>query len=99
MLLSGCPGSEQAQQKPVSGSGSKQEIKIAVSLADMERDGNQTIKKTMSGRQGQGGQSGSQQQGQQSQQAAGGQGNQQVNITWLDAKNDSARQERSLSSW
>ncbi|OPX83782.1 MAG: D-xylose-binding periplasmic protein precursor [Pelotomaculum sp. PtaB.Bin104] len=111
MLLSGCGGRDQAQKKPASSNGNKQEIKIAVSLADMERDGNQIIKKTMTGRQEQGGQSGDQQQGQQTQQAAqdavpvqagGGQGsqqggqNQQVSITWLDAKNDASRQEKDL---
>jgi len=109
-LLGGCGGQGQAQKKPVSNNGSRQEIKIAISLADMERDGNQILKKTMSGRQGQGGQSSGQSDqggGQQNQQASemvvpvqagNGQGgqNQQVNITWLDAKNDPAKQEKDL---
>lgn len=131
-LLYGCAKKNQPQRKPAGGG---QEIKIAVSLADMERDGNQIIKKTMEGRTRQGGQGGQQrqqsgqqggQQGQQGQQASqgsqevvpvqadgggggaggvqggqqdqqGGQGGQQrVNITWLDAKNDPARQEKDL---
>ncbi|MDF9406996.1 substrate-binding domain-containing protein [Pelotomaculum isophthalicicum JI] len=121
-FLCGCGGQGQAQKKPVSNNGNRQEVKIAVSLADLERDGNQIFKRTMSGRQGQGGQSGGQndqggQQGKQDQsqnqqagemvvpvQAGGGQGGQgsqggqgqQVNITWLDAKNDSAKQEKDL---
>jgi len=72
LLLCGCQSKEQAQKKPASSSRGQQEIKIAVSLADLERDGNQIIKKTMSGRQGQGGQGGqdSGQQGKQSMQAA-----------------------------
>jgi len=108
ILLCGCGGKEQAQKKPVGGNGNRQEIKIAVSLADMERDGNQIIKKTMSGRQGQSqSDQGGGQQGKQNQQAGemvvpvqtgGGQGSQdqQVNITWLDAKNDFAKQEKDL---
>ncbi|MDD2554563.1 MAG: hypothetical protein PHP51_08325, partial [Desulfotomaculaceae bacterium] len=48
-FLYGCSKKEQPQKKIVSNSG--QEIKIAVSLADMERDGNQIIKKIMSDRQ------------------------------------------------
>lgn len=112
-FLNGCGGQGQAQKKPASSNGGRQEIKIAVSLADIERDGNQILKKTMSGRQGQGGQSGGQkdqgggQEGKQSQQAGemvvpvqagGSQGGQeqQVNITWLDAKNDPAKQEKDL---
>lgn len=118
-LLYGCARKAQPQKKPVSNGGG-QEIKIAVSFADMERDGNQIIKNTMSARQGggqgqQNGQQGEQgQQGGQNQQAAvevlpvqagqnGGQnaqgqqtGQQKVNITWLDAKNDSARQEKDI---
>lgn len=71
-LLYGCAKKEQPQRKPAGGG---QEIKIAVSLADMERDGNQIIKKTMEGRTSQGGQgkqSGGQGQqgGQQGQQAS-----------------------------
>ena len=139
IILFGCAKRNQSQKKPTVNAGG-QKINIAVSLADMERDGNQIIKKTMSGRQGQGGQQGSQsqggQQGQQSgqqggqQEQQGGQqagrqasqetvpaqaggvpsgstgqaggsqgtqgGQQQVNIIWLDAKNDSAQQERDL---
>ena len=40
-LLAGCPGKE-AEQKPVN-----QQLKVGVCLADMERDGNQVIKKIM----------------------------------------------------
>ncbi len=65
-------GKKEAQRKPASNGGG-QEIKIAVSLASMERDGNQIIKKTMNGRTGQtdqqGGQNG-QQSGQQSTQSS-----------------------------
>ncbi len=134
-FLHGCAQKVQPQKKPA-GNSREQEIKIAVSLADMERDTSQIFKKTMSGRQGQNGQ-GQQGNGQggQSQQAsldapavipvqtggqsgaqgqtgsqAGGQGGaqgqtgkagaqnggQRVNITWLDAKNDPARQEKEL---
>lgn len=85
LLLFGCSRKDQPQKKPVGNAGG-QEIKIAVSVADMERDGNQVIKKTMSGRTGQGGQQGDQQGQQQSSQgsqsavpvqAGGGQGGQQ----------------------
>ncbi|MDD4335435.1 MAG: substrate-binding domain-containing protein, partial [Desulfotomaculaceae bacterium] len=130
-LLCGCAKKTQPQKKPVNNSG--QEVKIAVSFADMERDGNQIIKNTMSARQGgqeqgqqngqQGGQNqqGGQEQGQQNgqqggqnqqsgldvvpvqtgqnggQNQQGQQGNQQkVNITWLDAKNDPAQQEKDI---
>ncbi|MDD4239120.1 MAG: substrate-binding domain-containing protein [Desulfotomaculaceae bacterium] len=104
-------GQKEPQRKPASNGGG-QEIKIAVSLASMERDGNQIIKKTMNGRTGQNGQ----QSGQQSQQSSqvspavvpvqaqsGGEqqgqqqgGQQKVNITWLDAKNDANQQEKDL---
>lgn len=72
LFLYGCSKKEQPQKKMVSNGG--QEIKIAVSLADMERDGNQIIKKIMSDRQsgqGQNGQQGNQQgsQGQNGRQA------------------------------
>ncbi len=50
----GCNKNE-PQKKPAVNVGG-QEIKIAVSLADMERDGNQIIKNIMSGRTGEGGQ-------------------------------------------
>jgi len=112
-FLYGCAKKEQPQKKMVSNGG--QEIKIAVSLADMERDGNQIIKRIMSDRasgQGQNGQQGggqSQQgsQGQSGQQAGldvvpvqgegqGNQGQQKVNISWLDAKNDPVQQEKDL---
>lgn len=109
-LLYGCSKKGQPQKKIVSNGG--QEIKIAVSLADMERDGNQIIKKIMSDRQSgqsQNGQQGNQQgsQGQSGQQAGldvvpvqgGGQdtqGQQRVSISWLDAKNDPAQQEKDL---
>ncbi len=73
LFLYGCSKKGQPQKKMVSNGG--QEIKIAVSLADMERDGNQIIKKIMSDRQsgqGQNGQQGNQQdsQGQSGQQAS-----------------------------
>lgn len=89
-FLYGCAGKTQPQKKPVNTGG--QEIKIAVSFADMERDGNQIIKNTMNTRQG-GGQGQGEQNGQQ-----GGQqeGQQKVNITWLDAKNDPAQQEKDI---
>jgi len=87
VLLGGCGSNDQAQKKPAGASGGQQEIKIAVSLADLERDGNQIIRKTMTSRQGQGRQGGqeSNQQDKQGQQAvqnampvqAGGQGDQQ----------------------
>ncbi|MDD4237574.1 MAG: substrate-binding domain-containing protein [Desulfotomaculaceae bacterium] len=67
-------GKKEPQRKPVSNGGG-QEIKIAVSLASMERDGNQIIKKTMNGRTGQNGQESGQngqQSGQQSQQSSQG---------------------------
>ncbi|TEB10118.1 D-xylose-binding periplasmic protein [Pelotomaculum propionicicum] len=129
-FLYGCSKKGQQQKKIVSNGG--QEIKIAVSLADMERDGNRIIKKIMSDRQSgqgqnsqqngtqsqQGGQQGGQgqsgqqagldvvpvqgggqgtqgQQGGQGQQS-GLQGQQRVNISWLDAKNDPAQQEKDL---
>ena len=77
-LFSGCIRKQQPQRKPVSNAAS-QEIKIAVSLADMERDGNKTIKQTMSARQGgQQGQQGQQGQGQQGQQGQKGQQGQQA---------------------
>ena len=102
-------GQKEPQKKPASNGGG-QEIKIAVSLASMERDGNQIIKKTMTGRTGQGSQQGGQQSTQSSQsgqaavpvqaQSGGqeGQGGEQqkVNITWLDAKNDPKQQEKDL---
>ncbi|MCL6634855.1 MAG: substrate-binding domain-containing protein [Peptococcaceae bacterium] len=73
-LLYGCARKEQAQRKPA-GNGGGQEIKIAVSLAGMDRDGNQVIKKTMSARQGQGGGQGGQQgEGQQGEGQQGRQG-------------------------
>ncbi|MDD2552955.1 MAG: substrate-binding domain-containing protein [Desulfotomaculaceae bacterium] len=133
-FLCGCARKTQPQRKPVNSGG--QEIKIAVSFADMERDGNQIIKNTMSARQGGGqeqgqqngqqdeqqnqqqggqqsgqgqqagqdvvpvqtGQNGEQnRQGQQSTQQGGAQsGQQKVNITWLDAKNDPAQQEKDI---
>jgi len=74
-LLCGCAGGRQPQRKPAGG----QEIRIAVSLADLERDGNQIIKRAMTARAGE-----------------GGQGGQKVSITWLDAGNDPARQEKDL---
>lgn len=70
-LSAGCMRREKPQQKMVVG----QEVKIAVSLADMERDGNQTIKKAMTRRQGggqQGGQDTGGQQGDQGGQEGGG---------------------------
>lgn len=121
-FLYGCSKKGQPQKKPA-GNGGGQEIKIAVSLADMERDGNQIIKKIMSDRQGQGSQGRGQGQGQQGGQGQGGQqakqadqegvvpvqagggqgeqggqgqGRQRVSITWLDAKNDPAQQEKDL---
>ncbi|MFX4262589.1 substrate-binding domain-containing protein [Pelotomaculum propionicicum] len=122
-FLYGCARKAQPQKKPVNNGGG-QEVKIAVSFADMERDGNQIIKNTMSARQGgqgQGQQGGQQngQQGGQSQQAGldvvpvqtgqngaqgqgqqggqqSGQGQLKVSITWLDAKNDSAQQEKDI---
>ena len=79
VLLSGCLRREKPQQKPAGGG---QEGKIAVSLAGMERAGNQTIKKVMTlrqkgqGQQGGGGQQGGQdtggQQGDQDGQEGGG---------------------------
>jgi len=97
-LLYGCAKKGQPQRKPA-GKGGGQEIKIAVSLVDMERDGNKIIKNTIEGRTGQGdrggqGDQGGEQGGQQGQQAQGG--GQRVNITWLDAKNDPARQAKDL---
>lgn len=105
--LYGCARKVQPQRKPVNNSGG-QEVKIAVSFADMERDGNQIIKNTMSARQGgQGQQNGQQagldvvpvqtgQNGAQGQGQQGGQDQLKVNITWLDAKNDSAQQEKDI---
>lgn len=120
-LFYGC-SKDESQKKPAVNVGG-QEIKIAVSLADMERDGNQIIKNIMSGRAGQSeqgkqgaGQRQGQQQGQedrktgtdgqavlpvqapgdQGAQQQGGAGRQRVNITWLDAKNDPAQQEKDL---
>jgi len=106
-LLQAC-GGQQPQKKAVVNGG--QEIKIAVSLASMERDGNQVFMKTMNERAGQSGQGGSQQSQPSSarKQAAvpvqaqnGGQQGQQnsqpkVKITWLDAKNDPLQQEKDL---
>lgn len=57
-LLQAC-GGQQPQKKAVVNNG--QEIKIAVSLASMERDGNQVFMKTMNERAGQNGQEGSRQ--------------------------------------
>jgi ABC-type sugar transport system substrate-binding protein len=75
-------GKKEPQKKPASNGNGGQEIKIAVSLASMERDGNQVIKKTMSGRTGQSGQQNGQsgQQGGQSGQSGqqGGQSGQQA---------------------
>jgi len=79
-LLCGCGGGQPQKKPPAEAGGEK--INIAVSLADMERDGNQVIKKTMSDRQGQVGRQ--------------GQAGRQVNIVWLDAKNDPAQQEKDL---
>lgn len=112
-FLYGCSKKGQPQKKIVSNGG--QEIKIAVSLADMERDGNQIIKKIMSDRQSgqsQKGQQGSDQSQQGNQQQSGQQagldvvpvqgggqdtqGQQRVSISWLDAKNDPAQQEKDL---
>lgn len=62
--LAGC-GGRQAEQKPVS-----QPVKIAVCVADLERDGNKIIKKVMEERKKK----------------------ERLDITWLDAGNDSARQ-------
>lgn len=126
----GCRKKGQPQRKPAEVKG--QEVRIAVSMADMGKEESQAIKKAMERRQsgrpaagqqeGQGGQAGGQQSGQQGgggQQAmrqdsrvipvqvggeAGGQGaggqaggqGPRVNITWLDAKNDPARQEKDL---
>lgn len=113
LLLYGCSKKEESQKKLVVGGG--QEIKIAISLADMERDGNQVIKKIITERQGQDGrgQNGKQEQqsgqSRQNEQAvpvqAGGdkqdsqpvrQDRMRVNVTWLDAKNDPAQQEKDL---
>lgn len=58
-LLQAC-GGQQPQKKAVVNGG--QEIKIAVSLASMERDGNQVFMKTMNERAGQNGQQGSRSQ-------------------------------------
>lgn len=72
-FLNAC-GKKEPQRKPASNGGG-QEIKIAVSLASMERDGNQIIQKTMNGRAGQNGQQNGQngqQDGQQSQQSSTG---------------------------
>lgn len=66
-LCSGCPDQEAAQK-------SAPPLKIAVSLADMERDGNKMIKKVMDSRKK----------------------DDKVEITWLDAKNSQAEQERQL---
>ncbi|MFZ5632810.1 MAG: substrate-binding domain-containing protein [Bacillota bacterium] len=64
----GC-GNRQAAQKPYA-----PPLKIAVSLADMERDGNKIIKNVMESRKKK----------------------DKVEITWLDAKNDQAEQEKQL---
>ncbi|MCL6611433.1 MAG: substrate-binding domain-containing protein [Peptococcaceae bacterium] len=63
----GC-GERQAARKP------EPPVKIAVSLADMERDGNKIIKKVIESRKKK----------------------DNVDITWLDAGNDQARQEQQL---
>lgn len=68
LSTSGC-GNNQPAQKPQS-----QPLRIAVSLADMERDGNKIIKEVMDSRKK----------------------GDQVEITWLDAKNDQAKQEKQL---
>jgi len=63
----GC-GDKKAAKKP------EPPVKIAVSFADMDRDGNKIIKKVMEGREKQ----------------------DNVQITWLDAKNDPDLQEQQL---
>ncbi|MBE3587268.1 MAG: substrate-binding domain-containing protein [Thermoanaerobacteraceae bacterium] len=67
LLTTGCP--ERGENQPVA-----RQVKIAVSLADMERDGNQIIKQVIDGRKKQ----------------------EQVDITWLDAKNKAAEQQKQL---
>ncbi|HHW43285.1 MAG TPA: substrate-binding domain-containing protein [Desulfotomaculum sp.] len=67
LLTAGCP--ERGENQSVA-----RQVKIAVSLADMQRDGNQIIKQVMDGRKRQ----------------------EQVDITWLDAKNKAAEQQKQL---
>jgi ABC-type sugar transport system substrate-binding protein len=66
--LTGCGGGK-SQQKPVA-----QPLKMAVCVADMERDGNKIIKKVMEERKKK----------------------EQLDITWLDAKNDPALQSEQI---
>ncbi|RKO65806.1 sugar ABC transporter substrate-binding protein [Desulfofundulus salinus] len=67
LMLSGCPGRGEEQQITP-------QLRIAVSLADMQRDGNQIIKQVINRRSRE----------------------EKVEITWLDAKNDPAQQEKQL---
>lgn len=67
LFLAGCP--ERGQRKPVT-----LPTKIAVSLADMSRDGNRIIKKIMQERRKK----------------------EQLDITFMDAKNDPAEQEKHI---
>lgn len=67
VMLVGC-GNQQEVKKP------EPPVKIAVSLADMDRDGNKIIKKVMENRKNK----------------------DKVDITWLDAENDQAKQAEQL---
>ncbi|WP_052303885.1 sugar ABC transporter substrate-binding protein [Desulfofundulus kuznetsovii] len=68
LILTGCPGRGEQEQQMTP------QLRIAVSLADMQRDGNQIIKQVMNRRRRE----------------------EKVDITWLDAKNDPAQQEKQL---
>ncbi|SHI55337.1 sugar ABC transporter substrate-binding protein [Desulfofundulus thermosubterraneus] len=68
LILTGCPGRGEQEQQMTP------QLRIAVSLADMQRDGNQIIKQVMNRRRRE----------------------EKMDITWLDAKNDPAQQEKQL---